>query len=393
MRVALSSRSFEPIKAPGTEVGGAPALNPAGPTCVLGWHENDFAVNLQPSPAHMFGPRGVCLHPDGSLWVSDTGHHRLLGWKKTPTVDNQVADLLIGQPDFAREGRNAKGTPNAATVNVPTGICAWGEGLAVSDAWNHRVLLWKRVPTKLNQPADIVLGQIQDDEVLANRGEDKPTAASLHWPYGIGVINNKLVVCDTGNRRVLIWDMPNETGQPADLVLGQNDFTTRDENGGGNVAASSMRWPHDVALWQGWFAVSDAGNNRVMLWKGLPDKSGVDCDVVLGQAKMADCDHNMASYYPSARSLNMPYALAGTSAGLIVADTANSRLVSWSAAETGIGADRLTAQPDFASKGDNRWGDAVRDSVCWPYGLSTRDGLVAIADSGNNRILLWEVAS
>ena len=38
------------------------------------------------------------------------------------------------------------------------------------------------------------------------------------------------------------------------------------------------------------------------------------------------------------------------------------------------------------------WGVATRDSLCWPYGLSVLGGLVAIADSGNNRVLLWEVA-
>jgi hypothetical protein len=58
----------------------------------------------------------------------------------------------------------------------------------------------------------------------------------------------------------------------------------------------------------------------------------------------------------------------------------------------GARADRLTGQRDFASKGDNGWGAARRDSLCWPYGLSVRDELVAIADSGNNRVMLWPLA-
>ena len=78
---------------------------------------------------------------------------------------------------------------------------------------------------------------------------------------------------------------------------------------------------------------------------------------------------------------------------LIVGDTANSRLVGWSEAGIAPPASGLTGQSDFASKGDNGWGIARRDSVCWPYGLSARGGLVAIADSGNNRVLLWKTAS
>ena len=392
MKVSLAP-SFEPIKAPGTAEPGAPLLDPAGPDVVLGWKEGEFAAALQPSPQTLFGPRGVCLHSDGSLWVSDTGHHRVLGWRVAPTDDNQPADILIGQPTFENEGRNAKASPTDFSLNVPTGIAEWRGGLAVADPWNHRVLVWRSPPTRNNQPADIILGQEQIDGVLANRGADAPTASTLHWPYGVSAIGDKLVVCDTGNRRVLVWEDLRETGQPADLVLGQKSFTSRDENAGGDVSAMSMRWPHAAVLWNDRLAVADAGNNRVMLWSGgLPSDNGQPCDALIGQSGFADCDHNMANYYPSSRALNMPYALAVDGDGLIVADTANSRLVGWSDAGMAPPASGLTGQMDFASKGDNGWGIARRDSVCWPYGLSARDGLIAVADSGNNRVLLWKLA-
>ena len=60
--------------------------------------------------------------------------------------DQRSADLLIGQPDFASEGRNAKGAVGAATLNVPTGVAAADGVLAVADAWNHRVLIWHGYP-------------------------------------------------------------------------------------------------------------------------------------------------------------------------------------------------------------------------------------------------------
>ena len=392
MRVALSP-SFEPVKAPGTATLGAPLLDPAGPSAILGWIPDALAAPIEPSSSALFGPRGLCLHPDGSLWVADTGHHRLLGWNAVPRQDNAPTDILIGQPDFGREGRNAKGQSGPATLNVPTGLCAWGAGLAVADAWNHRVLIWCERPTAANQPADFVLGQSDFSGVLANRGEDQPTAATLHWPYGIAEIDGRLVVADTGNRRVLVWDAPHESGQMADLVLGQKDFVTRDENAGGDVGALGMRWPHALALWQGRLAVADAGNNRIMLWDGVPESNGEPCDAALGQTDFAACDHNMAAYYPSAAALNMPYALAVSGELLIVADTANSRLLGWTDAATGSAAERLAGQPDFASKGDNAWGLAGRDTLCWPYGLSISGRTLAIADSGHNRVMLWDLAS
>lgn len=391
MRAALSP-SFEPVKAPGTAVAGAPLLDRSGPQTILGWTPEALAAPIAPSRQALFGPRGVCLHPSGSLWVSDTGHHRLLGWQLCPEDDNQPADILIGQPDFDREGRNAKGEIGPASLNVPTGICAWGAGLAVADAWNHRVLLWRELPTESSQPADIVLGQDDPTEDLANRGTDHPTAASLHWPYGVAEIDGRLVIADTGNRRVLVWDDPQCTGQPADLVLGQRDFETRDENAGGDIGSLGMRWPHGIAEWRGKLAVSDAGNNRIMLWDKLPTENGAVCDAVLGQADALTCDHNMAAYYPTAAALNMPYAIAVADDRLLVADTANSRLLGWSRESTGSAADRLTGQPDFASKGDNAWGVPGRDTLCWPYGLSSLGSILAVADSGNNRVLLWELA-
>ncbi len=389
---ATLAPSFQPIKAPGTQKSGAPLLDEQGPEIVLGWQEGDLAVPLAPSAASLFGPRGVCLHPDGSLWVADTGHHRLLGWHDLPAADNTAADIVIGQPDFEHEGRNGKAEPNAASLNVPTGIAAWGDGLAVADPWNHRVLLWRETPRERGQPADIVLGQTAPTMVEANHGADHPSGASLHWPYGVSCIGGKLVVCDTGNRRVLMWNEPSETGQPADLVLGQSDFSTRDENAGDAVSPMSMRWPHMAADWAGRFVVADAGNNRIMVWEGVPTQNGAPADDMLGQRNATECDHNLAAYYPCAAAVNMPYAAIGAGERLIVADTANSRLLGWSEAETGADADRLTGQPDFAAKGDNRWGVATRDSLCWPYGLSALGDLIAIADSGNNRVLLWRLA-
>jgi hypothetical protein len=79
---------------------------------------------------------------------------------------------------------------------------------------------------------------------------------------------------------------------------------------------------------------------------------------------------------------------------LVVADTANSRLVGWRLSELAAGAPAtgLVAQPDFLTKGDNRWGRAVRDSLCWPYGVAASGDTLAIADSGNSRVALWDLA-
>jgi hypothetical protein len=375
-----------------------PVLDARGPRVCLGGlrGSDDLVIPVRPDATTLFGPRGACLWgARAPLWISDTGHHRLLGWARTPTEDHAPADWVIGQTDFAREGRNGKGSPHAATLNVPTGLCGIGEGLVAADAWNHRVLIWHERPTQDNTPADVVLGQADFSSIEANRGAPQAAAYSLFWPYGVMWDGANLWVADTGNRRVLMWHgIPTDTGRPADLVLGQRDFKSRDENGGGVPTASSMRWPHDIAVWGGRLCVTDAGNNRILVWAGLPTANNTPSALVLGQCDFDHVDHNQSLYWPSAATLQMPYGVAAAGDWCLSADTANSRLIAWHRRDcrTGAAADALTGQTEFTAKGDNGWCAPTRSSLSWPYGLRVASGQAVIADSGNNRVLLWPLA-
>jgi hypothetical protein len=342
------------LRAPARETRGAPALpllDGRGARVILGTQPAAPVAPIVPSPVSLFGPRGACLASnDGPLFACDTGHHRMLIWKRVPEVDGAPADLLIGQPDFATEGRNAKGDLGPATLNVPTGIAVSGSLLAVADAWNHRVLLWHELPRQSNQPADVVLGQADFRLGAANRGLGAPRRDTLNWPYGVAIHGGRLYVADTGNRRILVWhSLPETHGTPADLVLDER-----------------MRWPHDMAASGDYLFVADAGLNRVLVWKDL--------------------------LFHSARGegLSMPYGVSVQNDQLIVTDTANSRLLGFDLEEAP--ARRLAGQKSFNDKGDNRWGFPKRDSFCWPYGVAACGNTLVVADSGNNRLLLWDMA-
>jgi len=79
---------------------------------------------------------------------------------------------------------------------------------------------------------------------------------------------------------------------------------------------------------------------------------------------------------------------------LAVADTANNRVLFWHIPPTaGVfhPADAVIGQPDFASNGENRWKKVDRDTLCWPYGIHLHRGQLAVADSGNNRVMIWQI--
>ena len=294
-----------------------PLLQRSGARVILGAQPGAPVAPIAASAGALFGPRGACLvAPEGPLLVCDTGHHRLLVWRTVPRMDGAPADYVIGQPDFAADRRGM--------LHVPTGV-AFADGvLAVADAWNHRVLLWRGIPEKWNTPADLVL------------------ADGLFWPYGVALHQGRLYVADTGNRRVLIWDCVPHAARAPDRQMEQE-----------------MGWPHAFAFIGERVFVADAGAHRVLGPIGAID------------------------------DLSMPYGVTAAGERLIVADTANSRLLGFDI----CGTQRyLAGQESLSDKGDNRWGFATRDSLCWPYGVSACGDTLVIADSGNNRVLLWDLA-
>jgi DNA-binding beta-propeller fold protein YncE len=380
MRVSLAQRCLPPHACgPQRDPPARPLLTAGGPRMILGCRSGDGAgaagAPIEPRADTLFGPRAACLAARGGpLYVCDTGHHRLLIWNEMPAADHTPADLVIGQANFWREGRNAKSDIGPATLNVPTRVATSPGVLAVADAWNRPVLLWHGHPQRSNRPADVLLGPADFGGGLANRGRDHP---------------------DSGNRRVLVWHrVPVDNGACADVALAQRDFTTRDENAGEGAGPLGMRWPHGIAVLGQAVLVADAGNNRIMVWRSLPQANGMACDFVLGQAGMAELDRNRAAYDPTASTPNMPYGVTVQDDRLVVADTANSRVVGFDTQGLAIGfaATRLADQRDFTAKGDNRWCLPARDSLCWPYGVAACEDTLVVADSSNNRVPVWEAA-
>ena len=235
-----------------------------------------------PAAGHRDAPRGVWT--DGTrIAVTDTGNHRVLIWPEWPTEDGAPADVVLGQPGFDREGPAAGGTSTRAGLNLPTGIGVVDGNLVVADAWHHRLLAWDGIPeTSFAEPA-AVLGQGSFDEVEPNRGGE-PSLTSFYWPFGFAVVAGVFWVADTGNRRVLGWrgaGLP-EPGRPADILLGQDDAASREDNRGG-ISGASFRWPHMVAGDEQTLFVADAGDHRVLGWSPPPHDASAEATVVLGQ--------------------------------------------------------------------------------------------------------------
>jgi uncharacterized protein (TIGR03437 family) len=159
-------------------------------------------------------------------------------------------------------------------------VASDGRVLAVADTENNRVLIWNSIPTVNGQPADVVLGQPDFTTVQPVVA----TASSFRGPQGVWIQSGKLFVADTQNNRVLIWNsIPTTNNQKADVVLGQPDFTTTTDQSTINPTSTTMLDPVSVTSDGVRVYVADLGYDRVLIWNSIPSSNNQAADVVLGQ--------------------------------------------------------------------------------------------------------------
>jgi uncharacterized protein (TIGR03437 family) len=216
------------------------------------------------------------------------------------------ATLVLGQPDFSTTTLNMSATNT--TLRLPTAIASDGVHLVVADTDHNRVLIWNRIPTTNNAPADVVVGQ--PNFTSSSVGGNIPSAKSMRGPQGVWIQNGRLYVADTQNNRVLIFShIPTSNGTAADLVLGAPDFTTFVEpdltQQKTSVTASLVLNPVAVSSDGVHIFVTDLGYNRVLIWNSIPTANGVPADVAIGQPDLVSSAANNA-YSISATDTTVP---------------------------------------------------------------------------------------
>ena len=150
--------------------------------------------------------------------------------------------------------------------------------MLIADYSNNRVLIYNSIPTSNGEEADLVLGQTS-----FTAGGSGTSATTLNGPSDVWSDGNIVMVSDSTNNRILIWNtFPTSNGQPADVVVGQSNFTS----GGSGTAANRFhrQWNFSASTTSDQLIVSDLDNHRVLIFNSIPTTNGASADVVLGQA-------------------------------------------------------------------------------------------------------------
>lgn len=201
--------------------------------------------------------------------------------------------------------------------------------------------------------------------------------------------DGRLFIADTVNARVLVYPaLPQSSGGPAAGVLGQLDFETTPFPDG---ASRDRFGPSHVALGAGKMAIADFWNSRVLIYSAVPSGNGAllaEPDVVLGQpdfeSEMRRCGE---------AGMNYPVASFITRDGkLIVADTANSRVLIWLSVPTRLDVppDRVLGQEDLLSCGEDHGDGSERDLAARtfaPSGVWSDDRRLVVATLRG--VLVW----
>jgi len=281
----------------------------------------------------------------------------------------QPATILIGQTTFDASTPNQNGSVFSEGLSYPFGL---GRGsLWIADGGNDRVL---RLPSPRTSTApDLVVGQPDFTTDGAHL-----TGAGLVFPARIVESGGKLVVSDFGAHRVLIWDqVPTTNGASANVVVGQTDFTS----GTGGTTASKFANPQGIAVTGGRLIAVDVFNNRVLIWNAVPTSNGTAADVVLGQTDFVSNAHG-----DGAAEMYRPRDVWTDGTRLVVSDEQNHRILIWNTFPAmGQPADLVLGQPAF----DMSVAGTSATSLRGPSGLDCDGTRLAVADYGNNRVLIW----
>jgi hypothetical protein len=322
-------------------------------------------------------PGGAPYVHNSMLYIPDTLNNRVLGFLNVPGADGTAADFALGQTDLISAG--AGNAPSA--LNSPSAVHIAGGRTFVADTLNNRVLIWNSVAITNAAIADIAAGQpgLYDNAAGCS-------AHLLNGPSALAVAGGKLLVSDTLNNRVLIWDnIPAVSNTPADMVLGQGMFNSCAARS--PVGADTLNRPGGVWSDGARLAVADSDNNRVLIWKNFPAVSNTPADIVLGQPDMAG-----STAYVSALDMNIPTGVSvSTDNKFYVVDAGNSRVMVWNRFPTGNyqPADAVLGQAAFYLNSCNTGGLSDR-TLCSPEGVQAFGiGNIVVTDTGNNRALIY----
>lgn len=345
------------------------------------------------SATALYKPADVSVDSTGKLYTADSGNNRVLIWASIG-ASGQAASNVVGQSTFT----NATASAGAARESGPSAIDTVGTTTLIADTLNNRIVGYGTAITMNGQSASMVIGQLASDGSLDFYGNavNSPEDRGLNAPSSIALdpVNHRLFVADTGNNRVLEYNLSaaNQlTDTIADLVLGQTSFSQVTANQGTTVSSNSMSGPSGLFYdtTNSRLYVADTNNNRILIYTSQITANGQDADLVLGQSSMTT---NAARAARAGLAAPEAVSVNTSTNQLAVADRDNNRVLIWSSAPrtNAQAADFVVGQSSFTATSVGASATALNSPQGVAFDVNT--GRLYVSDSANNRVMIWTSA-
>ena len=239
-----------------------------------------------------------------------------------------------------------------------------------------------------NQSAWSVLGQADFVSNPVNGSTGLPGLNTLASPFAITGDAAGFFVADFGNNRILIYNsVPTNSNASAATIWGQPNAGVSQANQGlGAPTSLTLSSPQGVCTNGSQFFISDTGNNRILVFNSVPTSPSTQPNFVLGQGG----SFTTSSTGTGSAQFSEPTGIFASSSYLYVADTFNNRVQIFalpinSSAQAAVSVLGQTATSGLVNGGNGQ------ASVSQPHGVWADPNFIYVADSANNRILIYPV--
>jgi DNA-binding beta-propeller fold protein YncE len=289
-------------------------------------------------PGQFNQPHGIAIGPDGSLYIADTGNHRIQRLAPDGTIIGSWGTKSPDGPDPLSPPIGPEGT-----FREPWGVAIGPTGsVFVADTWNHRIQKFTA-----------------DGQFITSWGagikQDLEDPYGFYGPRGIAVDGEgRVYITDTGNKRVIVFD-------------GDGNFIT--QFGSAGFEPGQFDEPVGIAVdAEGAAYVADTWNQRIQI---LTPAGPGNYTPFLNWEVFAWNGKSMTNY---------PYIAVNAQGHIFVTDPDSLRIL------------------EFTSDGKivRFWGDGSADEsiLNLPTGLAfDEEGGLWVTDSGNNRVIHYTFPS
>ncbi|MDZ4771217.1 MAG: choice-of-anchor Q domain-containing protein, partial [Chloroflexota bacterium] len=217
--------------------------------------------------ARVNNPNAPIAAPDGTIYFADTGNHRVRAITpddpRTPIVDSRIIPIAgTGTAGSSGDG----GLADAAQLNLPRDVAIASDGaIYIADGGNHRV---RRIAP------DGIITTIAGTGTAGFSGDGSAaTTAQLNAPEGVAVTaEGTIAIADTANARLRFID-------PSGIITtfagtGSNGYSGTPQPAG----RAMLNQPNEIVIAaDGAFVFADANNHTIRrIEPGLPGTSPTD---------------------------------------------------------------------------------------------------------------------